>query len=114
MAGRWSWTSVGVAVAWLIAFAGVALWEVETARAFSLRGGQAGLPCPWTAAVVVIGGPLALLASSGCLVLALVGRSRAPGSAERVWAAALGPVLVVAGGLAVYSLLGLIVPGNRP
>jgi hypothetical protein len=111
MVGRWSWASVGLAAVWLLAFAGAALGEFQAAQPFSLRGGQAGLAYPWTAAVVVIGGPVALLATAGCLLLALIARYRAPGSAGRVWVAALGPVLVVVGGLAVFLLL--VAPGNR-
>ncbi len=114
MASRWSWASVSVAVVWLVAFAVVAIWEVETSQPFSLRGGQAGLAYPWTAAMVVIGGPLALAASFVCLVLTLVGRSRTSGAARQVLVAALGPVLVVVGGLALYCLFGLLTPGNRP
>jgi hypothetical protein len=109
MGGRWGRASLAIAVAWLSAFAVIAAWEFRAAETFSLRGGQAGLPYPWTAAVVLFGGPLALLASVGCSVAAVLGR----GFAGRVWPVVLGPAVVVVGGLAVYLLLGLAAPSSR-
>jgi hypothetical protein len=108
-----SWAGVGIGATWLLAFAGVGLWEFRAAEPFSLRGGQAGLPYPWTALVLVIGGPLALLASLGCTVLALIRHRREPRAAGRLSVSLLGPALVIVGGLAIYVLLGLIAQGKR-
>ena len=113
MVRRWSWASVGVAASWLIAVATVALWELQTAPPFSLRGGQAGLPYLWTTLAFVVGGPAALLASLGCVVLAVVARLRSSASVGRLWVAGLGPALVVFGGFAMYLLVGLAASGNR-
>src|SRR5438093_5771726 len=98
MVGRWSWVSVGIGAAWLLAFAGVALWEFRTAEPFSLRGGQAGLPYSWTALVLILGGPIALLATLACCMLAVIRRYRTPGTPSRLWLATIGPAIVIGGG----------------